>query len=459
MLSSINRKDRPIRCAAALLLSVFALPVQAQQAPAIPEEVAASIRARVDAGDNPAIIVGVIDAGGTTLYAYGRVGPEQDAAPDAHTVFEIGSITKAFTGLLLAEMAARGEVALDDPVARYLPEGVSMPGGEAITLAHLASHTSGLPRLPTNFAPADMGNPYADYTAEQLYAFLNAYTLPRAPGEQYAYSNLGMGLLGHVLARRAGTDYETLLRERILGPLGLGDTGIALTEDQRARLATGYRDGRPVAYWDLPALAGAGALRSTADELLRFLAAHLGLAGTPLDAVMDEATTPRAEAAGPNHVGLGWHVRRTDRSEMVWHNGGTGGFSSFAGYDPARGRGVVVLANSSADVDDLGAHILDPTVPLAEVRVPVDVAPEVLERYVGTYQIAPTFSIVIIREEDRLFAQATGQPQFSIYPSSDSTFFLKAVEAELHFQVDAEGVVQGVVLHQNGRQMPGRRME
>src|SRR5947209_4284392 len=178
------------------------------------------------------IVVGIIGPQGSKIYSYGRLAADSKAVPDGDTVFEIGSVTKVFTSLLLADMVQRGEVALTDPVSKYLPADVKMPerGGKKITLIDLATHTSGLPGMPNNFHSKDPGNPYADYTVPQLYEFLATVELTRDIGSQYEYSNLGGGLLGHALARRARTDYETLVRTRILEPLGMKSTAITLSK-------------------------------------------------------------------------------------------------------------------------------------------------------------------------------------------------------------------------------------
>ena len=216
-------------------------------------------------------------------------------------MFEIGSVTKVFTAALLAEMAGRGEVGIDQPVAELLPPGVRMPSrrGEPITLAHLAEHTSALPRLPGNLwaTVTDQKNPYRDYRVAHLYEYLGGAGVGFPPGTGAAYSNLGAGLLGHVLALRAGLPYDELLAERILRPLGLTDTGIALSADQASRLAPGHDAmGKPTSNWDLPTLAGAGALRSTADEMLTFLRANLDPPGTPAGAALRACHAPRPVA-------------------------------------------------------------------------------------------------------------------------------------------------------------------
>ena len=345
----------------------LAVPVVGQPVADLPGAVVEAIEARIDQGRYVGVVVGIVTAEGARFYSYGSTTRAGDQDVDEHTVFEIGSITKVFTAILLADMARRGEVALDDPIASYLPDTVAVParGEEVITLAHLSMHTSGLPRLPTNFAPAQSWNPYADYTVAQLYNFLTSYTLPRDVGAQYEYSNYGVGLLGHLLARRHGTSYEALVAERITGVLGMDETAITLTPAMQERLATGHAGHFAVANWDLPTLAGAGALRSTAHDMLRFLAANMGLEASPIAEAMAVTHRPRVtDGPAGMHVGLGWHLRSYDEGTMVWHNGGTGGYRSFAGFTSDGQKGVVVLANSNRSVDDLGFHVLDPSFPL-----------------------------------------------------------------------------------------------
>ncbi len=236
------------------------------------------------------IVVGLVDATGERFLAAGATAPGGKAVPDADTVFEIGSITKVFTSLVLADMVERGEVKLDDPVAKFLPASVKLPerDGRQITLLDLSNQVSGLPRMPDNFKPADMGDPYADYGPAQMYEFLAKVQLARDIGEKYEYSNLGVGLLGHALALKAGMSYEELVRQRVLEPLGMTDTAITLPERLKARLATGTGPNlSPVKNWDFDAIAGAGALRSTARDMLKFLTAAAGLRETPLRGAFD----------------------------------------------------------------------------------------------------------------------------------------------------------------------------
>src|SRR5215472_1334549 len=214
------------------------------------------------------IVVGVIEPNGRRVVAYGNLANRDPRTLDGDTVFEIGSVSKVFTSLLLADMVKRKEVTLGDPAAKYLPERVRLPerSGKSITLLDLSTHRSGLPRLPGNLKPKDPRNPYAGYSVDDLYQFLSGYTLPRDPGSEFEYSNLGGGLLGHVLACRAGTDYESLIRCRITQPLGMPDTRITLSSSMTRRMASGHNAMlMPVSHWDFQSLAGAGALRSSVN--------------------------------------------------------------------------------------------------------------------------------------------------------------------------------------------------
>ena len=317
----------------------------------------AIVEERVATKRTMGIVVAVMEKGKPPRIQTAGISGIAGLPLDGNTVFEIGSITKAFTGALLADMVARGEVKLEDPVAKYLPTTVKVQSrnGKQITLLDLATQSSGLPRLPNNMRPADFTNPYADYSVQQLYDFLSSYTLTRDPGEQYEYSNLGVGLLGHVLALKGGKSYEAILRERILDPLGMNDTRIEMTPSMKQRMAQGFdAQGTPTHTWDLPTLAGAGALKSTANDLLKFLAANLDSTSTSVGKALAFAKVARHDADRPgNSIGLAWHIVDVFGTRAIWHNGGTGGFRTFIGMDDVRHRGVIVLTNSINTPDDI----------------------------------------------------------------------------------------------------------
>jgi serine-type D-Ala-D-Ala carboxypeptidase/endopeptidase len=411
------------------------------------------------------IVAGIINADGRRVITQGHLDGGDPRPLNDDTVFEIGSMTKVFTSLLLADMARRGEVSLDDPVVRYLPSTVRMPekNGRSITLVDLATHTSGLPRLPENMTPRNINNPYADYTVEQLYQFLSNYSLKRDIGAHFEYSNLGGGLLGHVLARRADTNYEALVRSRICDPLGMKDTRITFTPEIKARLAVGHNaELKPVENWDLPTLAGAGALRSTVNDLLTFLAANMGITRSPLAPAMAAMLKVRRLAASSDKIALGWIISTKDGKEIIWHNGGTGGYFSWMGYDTRGGVGVVVLSNAAWPVDDIGRHLLDTGFPLAKPpleHTEVKVDTRLFDDYLGNYKLRPDLIITVSREGDRLFAQATGLGKFEIFPESDHDYFLKVVDAQITFVTGGDGRVTELVLHQNGIFNHARRVE
>ena len=307
----------------ALLLARGRVQAQSMQAQSMPEQdLPAILRERVDiARDTMGIVAATIDSGRRSVTVYGQSG--SDRPLDADTVFEIGSITKVLTSLLLADMVLRGEVAADDPASKFLPASVKMPDfeGAPITLLDLATYTSGLPRMPSNFAPKDWGNPYIDYTAERLYDYLSNHKLGFKPGTHYEYANLGFGLLGHILELRAGKSYEELVVSRICAPLGMEDTRITLTSSMRQRLARGHNAGlAPVPNWDFLALAGAGAFRSTANDLLKFLQMCLDPADTAVAAALKMTLSerrPRMDQrdVAPRLVRLPAVRRRTDLEE------------------------------------------------------------------------------------------------------------------------------------------------
>ncbi len=456
----------------AFAITLVAATVDAQTVPASPVPPDAEIRKilaeRIDNRQSVGIVVGVIEPAGRRVIVYGSLAKNDKRPLNGDTIFEIGSATKVFTSLLLTDMVQHGEVALTDPVAKYLPATVKMPerGGHSITLEDLSTHTSGLPRMPANLAPKDPANPYADYTVEQLYQFLSSYQLTRDIGAQYEYSNLGGGLLGHVLARRTGMDYEALVRTRICDPLGMASTRITLSPEMKARLATGHNASMdPVSNWDLPTLAGAGALRSTANDLLTFLAANLGYTKSPLAPAMAAMLKVRRSTGVPDlEIALGWHVFTSNGKEIVWHNGGTGGYRSFVGFDPKTQVGVVVLSNAetNAGVDDIGRHLLDPQAPLLPApkqHKETAVDPKLFDGYAGRYELVPNFIITVIHEGDHLFVQATGQPKFEVYAEGPKDYFLKVVDAQITFETDAQGRASTLILHQNGMNQRAKRIE
>lgn len=330
-------------------------------APATPAAIVSSIfEPATGSATRPSAAVAYIVGASEPAFAFFGTKTLSDPSktPDRDTIYEIGSITKGLTGILLADMAARGELSIHDTLGALLPDGAAYPEAiRQITLVQLATHASGLPRLPGDlFVGADQSNPYAHYDAGRLLSFLRGYTAASASGPiTPTYSNLGFGLLGYVLAQKAGMPYEQLLKTRLLDPLGMRDTSIVLTDAQRARLATGHAGGVAVANWDLTgALAGAGAVRSTAGDMAKLLAALMHPPATDLGKAITIALEPRGDL-GASKIGFAWITSTApDGTTYTWHNGGTGGYRTFIGFTGDKRAGIVALTN----VGDEGADAL-----------------------------------------------------------------------------------------------------
>lgn len=311
------------------------------------------------------IAAGLVDAAGRETAAMGLRAADADSV-DAHTLFQIGSVTKVFTALALAERIEAGGIRPGTSVAQHVPDSIDVPvrNGTPMTLTHLASHTSGLPRLPDNLDEIDEIpdplNPYAAYTTEALYDGLDGATLDAVPGSTYAYSNFGMGLLGQILARANGTDYETAIIDRVATPLGLSDTRVTLSDASSTRVAVSYRaDGEAVPDWSFSsAMAGAGALYADVSDLLTFIDAQCGRGDVPdgLRRAIDRSHTVLYDAPDdapqPSFdVAYGWHVLTRDGRRYLWHNGATLGSRSFVAFAPEACAGVVLLTNTGLPPD------------------------------------------------------------------------------------------------------------
>jgi len=429
----------------------------------IPEAVKNSIEERIANSESVGMVAGIVDSKGKTEYfCRGTRGLEDDRPVNEHTVYEIGSISKVFTCTVLAAMARDGLIGLSDPAGMHLPEGVTLPSqnGKEITLEHLATHTSALPRMPANFKPADPLNPYADYSVRDMYDFLSQCTLRRDIGSQYEYSNLGMGLLGHILALKEGKSYEDLIAGRICRPLNMESTVITLTPELRDRLAVPHNPKGEVSLWDIPALAGAGAIRSTADDMLAFLYANMGLGQTELLPAMETAHKPRVDAGEDARVGLGWHIRDNGKTEILWHNGGTGGFRTFAGFVKEKKMGAVVLSNMSIGQDDIGFHLLDDSYELKAVEDIFRLEPQALGGYAGTYKSSDDGEVYSVKRRGRqlILSTSEGRPVI-LFPKSETAFTIKFSAMRIEFDVSPSGQVEGMVMKEPLKKTRAEKIE
>jgi len=566
-----------------VILSVLSFCAYSQSK--ITEEVEKNAEELIAAGDNVGIVIALVDGNAVDYFSYGTTDLKSGIPVDAQSVFEIGSISKVFTCIMLADEVLKGNMKLSDPISKYLPEGVTAPtrNGRVITLLDLATHTSGLPRMPDNFNPSDPSNPYIDYTPELMYAFISSYELTRDVGAEYEYSNYGMGLLGHILELQTGKPYEKLLIEKITGPCDMPNTGLIFTEDMLKHLAKPHAQGIEVSNWDLTGLAGAGGIRSDAIDMVHFIKANMGVTKTSIyNAMLLSHDVAYENVANQFKIGLGWHYAQNGDDTIIWHNGATGGYKAFTGFIEGTTKGVVVLGNSDGDIGRLGMKLLGDPRPLevpkpsiatvinkdinnngiqsglalysqlktempdaykfdeaqlntlaytylaegknnialelfklnvssfpnssnpydslgegylkvgdttqaitsymkslelnpandnaknvllqlgmdkSKLEVDVDVPIEMLETYCGQYELQPGFVITVTRNEKQLFAQATGQPQFELFASDYNKFYLKVIDAQVTFNANNKGKIDSLTLHQNGQDLPAKRIQ
>jgi len=404
-------------------------------APASSEDVSRTLAAFVQGRPGVAILAAVVDRANAVTYTSGDLGSNAPKL-DEQTEFQIGSVTKTFTATLLAVMVGSGEVKLDDPIQRYLPVGVTAPSfhGRPITLRNLAEQNSGLPALPTNFEMAP--DPYANYTPEKLYAFLSHYRLTRAPGERYEYSNLGVGLLGDLLAARERTTYAALLQRRVLQPLGLESTAVVPSADMLAHLAPGHDAPYDTSeIWHFRELAACGSIYSNLHDMLRYVQANLAAPNGALGAAMALAQEPRAPVTRQMRIGLVWNTIQP--LDITWHNGQVGGYHAFVGFDRLSGTGVVVLANDAdMTVDAVALHILAPRAyPVPAFTAAASPAPEdeavstrvkaLYQSYIAgnvdTSQMTPDFAKLFTSDfiaQLRAGTQQLGTPTAWVYAGS-----------------------------------------
>lgn len=419
-------------------------------------EVAAQVQPLIDAELASSIVVGLYTPGGLEIYGFGA-GPG-GAPPTGRTLYELGSVTKVYTSLLLADAVQRREVALEQPVAELLPPGVTVPtrDGKPITLGHLAIHTSGLPRMPPSLVPrATAADPYAGYGENELYADLVRTQLESPPGVRMSYSNYGAGLLGFALGRKLG-GYRAAVTTRILQPLGLRDTTFTVASADAARRAPGTNTELVrVPPWTWEALAGAGALISSARDQLALIEAELDAASggkRALRRAMALTQESQLSSTGPS-VGLGWQI---DVEGRYWHNGTTGGHHAFVGFDPKTRRGIVLLAGTSTQIVDQVAKKLYAVLAGEDVKPPVMPTPEQLASYAGSYNFSGQ-KLTMIAQGKRLYVEGPGEPKIRMLPISDTEFWIEPLSAIAVFQ-PVDGKVVRVVFVVGEQQVAAPRI-
>jgi CubicO group peptidase (beta-lactamase class C family) len=390
------------------------------------------------------VAAGVIDDG-TVSTAYVCADPKSARPYDEHTAFEIGSVTKTMTAALLAELIATHDIALDDPIAKLLPPGTSVPSfnGHDITIGQIVTHTSGIPANLPDYHPPDPRNPYAGATERDLLDTLAATRLTREPGSQWEYSNPAMIVLSYALAKRAGKGYETLLRERLLGPLGMTETYVAARPPQ-VHLAQGhYPNGEAANPWDFhPDMAGVGGVRATLADMLRYMEGELGTresAITPALALTQQEVT-RVDG---HRMGMNWNLSVVNRHTVAFHEGATGGYSSFVGFDRNAKRAVVLLSDTSlvslGGLAQLGFHLLDTSRPAGEPRIVATADARLIDALAGTYRLPSGLGIELRHKDSGLTIQADGQREFEMGYDSAGDFYPLEFDAVLRPKRKADG--------------------
>jgi serine-type D-Ala-D-Ala carboxypeptidase/endopeptidase len=439
------------------LLTVTAIAFSAMSAFAMSDnDLRVALEQRFKGDRTGACVAAALIDNGATASAYFCADPRSQRPYDEHTAFEIGSVTKTMTAALLAEFIARGEVALNDPIAKLLPPGTSVPSfdGREITVGNIVTHASGLPSFPWRMT--DMNNPYAALTEGDLLGALAATRLTRAPGSQWEYSNFAMMVLSYALAKRSDKDYETLLRERLLAPLGMNDSYIAKRPPQ-VRLAQGHLSNTMLqAPWDFPVdMAGVGSVRATLPDMVRYLEGELGARESEIASAL-ERTQQQVARIGGHTMGMNWEILSTaniaNGHTIIMHGGGTGGYSSFVAFDRAAKRAAVLLSDTAltdlGGLVTLGLHLLDSSVPAGAPRIVATADTKLIDALVGRYRLQSGLGMELrhkgpVQTSDASFdvltIQADGQREFEMGYDSAGDFYPLKFDALLRPKRKADG--------------------
>lgn len=448
-------------CLFAILLVTLA--AGAQQSSPAPPDLTAKFTEYMDAQLRASQFSGavLVARDGQVLFArgYGMANLEHGIANSPQTKFRLGSITKQFTAVAFLQLQEQGKLSVQDAVCKYVPD---CPAAWApITIHHLLTHTSGIPNFTS----------FPDYQPTMMNASPPEKTLARfrdkpldfAPGERFSYSNSGYVLLGFILEKVTGQSYEQYLREHILGPAGMRNTGYDWTSTVLSGRASGYaRRGQSgyanAEYIHMSIPHAAGALYSTVEDFVKWDQALYG------DTLLTQASREAMFTPFKGNYAYGWAVRDIAGRKTIGHGGGINGFNtSFLRYVDDK---LCVVAFSNVEgtrvgplAQDLAAIALGMPYELPKERVAIPVGSKILDTYVGRYELAPTFSITVTREGDGLMTQATGQSKVPIFAESETKFFLRVVDAQITFVKDAEGKVTHLILHQGGRDQQAKKVE
>ena len=402
----------------------------------IPKDVKTEIDLRIKHDLNPSIVVGLYENGQSYFYTQGLTNKDKSQAVDNNSVYEIGSVTKTFTSLLLATLVNDKKIKLDDAIQDHWPKPFILedPEKQPITFKQLATHTSGLPRLPNNLMLFSK-DPYANYDRTLLIKAINT-TKPKKAGSQYAYSNFAVGLLGETLALIENQPFNALIEQNIIKPLALNHTYMQLDQVPTELLVQGYAGKKTATAWNFKALAGAGSIRSSIKDLLAFGVAHISSNTQNLDQAMQLVMTPQYQKDSLS-IGLGWHIN----NGIHWHNGGTDGFRSIIMIDAKNNRVAAGITNhNNYDVEDIVAHLMDPTKPMKEHDFPATIADDELFSFVGKFKYEDTEKIIHITHENKqLLFNAKGQKNQLLNFIGDDTFKFGIMKIKVKFNKNEDG--------------------
>jgi serine-type D-Ala-D-Ala carboxypeptidase/endopeptidase len=442
-------------------LLAFALAASVLPSPAATRE--DQLRAAVEArflGDRSGVCIAAALVGETTVTAFVNADPKQPRKLGEHTAFEIGSVSRTMASALLADLILKGEVSLDDPLAKLLPKGAKVPEfqGKPILLSHLLAHRSGLPSLPSRMRPADLDNPYAGITPEELLGSLEDVKLEAAPGAAYRNSNFGMMVLSYALAQKSGLDFQTLLSQRLFKPLGMEDAHIvrAVAADREAQ---GHQsNGRATGPWDFPVdMAGAGGVRASLADLVQYVQAELGRPSPITPALL--STQKPLEGFRPP-VAMNWSIRTVGDRDLLYQEGSTGGFTSLVALDPERHQGVVLMADTAlANVGGLaalGLSLLEPSLPAAGFpRRAATPGSVLVDGMVGRYLLGATRT-AIEKKDGKLFSRTEGMPPLELAYDSAGDFYALDQDVLIHPVRTTSGY--DFLLRQGGGQAKAERI-
>jgi CubicO group peptidase (beta-lactamase class C family) len=396
---------------------------------------------------------------------YGMANYELEVPNTPQTRFRLGSITKQFTSMAIAQLVERGLVKIEDPITKYLPD-YPKETGDKVTVYHLLTHTSGIPSF-TN------GKDYqqikmSPFSGEKLVAWLKDKPLEFAPGEKYNYNNSGYYLLGYLIEKVSGKSYEQYLKENIFEPLGMKDTGYDHNKEIMKNRATGYtakgKEIENAEFIDMTVPGGAGALYSTAEDL------YIWDRALYTEKLVKKPTLEKIYTPFKSNYAWGWVVAERNGRKIIQHGGGIDGFNTTIVRYVNDDICIIALSNRiPAALNQMSQNLaalllgekydLPQDIPANATRKEIKVETKVLDTYVGEYELSPGFTIAVTKEGETLMAQPTGQTKAEIFAESETKFFLKRIEVQIVFVKNDKGVVDKLLLYQNGRETPAKKIK